>query len=186
MDKSNIPRPPPPVKEAVTARKDSPLAKFSDKIGKAQIIEKEIKSGGNKSSTSSAHGFHCQTCNASFTSSDAFLDHCNGRVHQKNLGLSLKVERVDEVDRVKARLQQLTQKRHITEMVIESKSTNHFEKKLDDAEEESEKLKEERIARKKQKKQQQQQQEQHEQQETETAVTEADDLMALMGFKSFS
>lgn len=179
MDGSNVPRPPPPVKEAAKARKESPLAQFSDKIGKVQIVEKDVKSSDKKGSVPSSHGFHCATCNASFTSSDAFLDHCNGRVHQKNLGLSLKIERVDEVDRVKARLQQLTQKRQAAERVIESKSTNHFEQKLDEAAAESEKLKNERKARKKQKKEQ-------ERNSDETEDTEENELMAALGFKSFS
>lgn len=182
MDRSNVPLPPPPVKETLKARKDSPLAQFSDKIGKILIIEKEGKISGVKSSTTSSHGFHCATCNASFTSSDAFLDHCNGKVHQKNLGVSLKVQRVDEVDRVKARLQKLTQKRLAADMVIESKSRNHFEKRLEEAQVETDKLKEERKARKKQKKKQ----EDNVNQEDETNEEEESDLISLMGFKSFS
>lgn len=178
---SKVPKPPPKVAEPAKARKESPLAQFSDKIGKVQIVEKDVKSSNTKSSSLS-HGFHCTTCNATFTSSDAYLDHCNGRVHQKNLGLSLKVERVDEVERVKARLQQLSQKRHATERIIESKSTAHFEQKLDEAEADLEKIKEERRNRKKAKKQQ------SKSTETETDETKDDeeDLMALMGFKSFS
>lgn len=172
-------QPPPPVTDTVKARKESPLAQFSDKIGKTQVIEKEVKSGS--SSKSISHGFHCQTCKASFTSSDAFLDHCNGRVHQKNLGLSSKVERVDEVDRVKARLQQLTQKRQAAEQVIESKSTVHFERKLDEAHEDSERLKEDRKLRKKQKKNIKAE----EQIEVECESSE-NDMMATMGFKSFT
>lgn len=177
MDKSNVPLPSPQLTETVKARKESPLAQFSDKIGKIQIIEKEVKS-----STASSHGFHCATCNASFTSSDAFLDHCNGKVHQKNLGVSLKVERVDEVDRVKARLQHLTQKRLAAETVIESKSTAHFEKKLDESQIEINKLKEERKSRKKQKRNQ----ENDVIQEKETNEAEETDLFSSMGFKSFS
>jgi len=95
MDRSNVPLPPPPVKKTLKARKESPLAQFSDKIRKILIIEKEVKSSGVKSlTTSSSQVFHCSTYNASFTSSDAFLDHCNGKVNQKNLG-------VDKFDRVK-------------------------------------------------------------------------------------
>lgn len=179
MDKPNVPIPP---RDTLNARKESPLAQFSDKIGKVEIIEKDIKTSGFKSSIAS-HGFHCSTCNASFTSSDAFLDHCNGKVHQKNLGISFKVERVDEVDRVKARLEQLTRKRLATEMVIESKTTSHFEKKLDEALAETENLKEERKSRKKQKKKQINEPEP----EDESKDSEnSDELMALMGFSAFS
>jgi U4/U6.U5 tri-snRNP component SNU23 len=181
MDMSNVPKPSPPVKETLKARKESPLAPFSGKIGKVQIIEKEIQNNGVKSSSTSSQGFHCSTCNATFTSSDAFLDHCNGKVHQKNLGVTLKVERVDEVDRVKARLKQLTQKRLAAEMVIQSNSaTNHFDKILEKAQDETQNLKEERKARKQQKKQLGNDLEESEEEQ------ENGDLMALMGFKSFS
>lgn len=168
-----------PAVETAKARKDSPLAQFSYKIGKVQIVEKDLKISGGKSSTTSSHGFHCSTCNASFTSSDAFLDHCNGKIHQKNLGKSLKVERVDEVGRVKARLQQLTQKRLAADLVLESKTTKHFDRKLDEAQAETDKLKEERKARKKQKRKQ-------ENDATPNEAADESDLMTLMGFKSFS
>ena len=98
----------------------------------------------------------------------------------------MKVERVDEVERVKARLQQLSQKRHVTERIIESNSTAHFEKKLDEAEADLEKIKEERRNRKKAKKQQSKPTEA----EAENVIAETkedeEDLMALMGFNSFS
>lgn len=172
------------ITEPAKARNESPLAQFSEKIGKVQIIEKETNPSKSKASSLS-HGFHCATCNASFTSSDAYLDHCNGRVHQRNLGLSLRVERVDEVDRVKTRLQKLTQKRYMTESIIESKSTAHFENKLEKAEKDLETLKEERKIRKKSKK------EKTIKEEETASIYEAkneteEDIMALMGFKSFT
>lgn len=181
---------PPKVTEAAKVREESPLSQFSDKIGKPQIIEKDVKSSNSKLSSLS-HGFHCATCNASFTSSDAYLDHCNGRVHQRNLGLSLKVERVDEVDRVKARLKQLTQKRNTTERIMESKSTTHFEKQLEEAEADLEKIKEERKNRKKLKKQASKTTENPIEslivkEVDDTTVADEDNLFASMGFNSFS
>lgn len=191
MDDSNIPRPPPAVSGTAKARKNPILAQFSAKVGKVQIVEKTVDKSVNKGASSSAsavHGFHCASCNASFTSSDAFLDHCNGKVHQRNLGMSVKVERVDEVDRVKARLQELTQKRHAATRIIESQTNAHFEQKLDEAEAESDRLKEDRKLRKKQKKSQIN----GASLEGDNIVTEHDnendndDMMAMMGFKSFT
>ena len=178
--KLQVPKPPPETKGNIGAREESPLVKFSEKIGSKTIIEKDVSAKKTASSSTSEAGFRCDTCNASFTSSDAYLDHCNGRVHQKNLGLSYRVERVDDVDRVKARLQTLTKKRIQTEQVIASKSLDYFEKQLDDTVKEDEKLKEERKARKKQKKQEIQLD------SSEEAVEENDsELMAALGFKSF-
>ena len=101
------------------------------------------------------------------------------------MGLSLKIERVDEVERVKARLQQLTQKRHAAESIIESKSTAPFEQKLDKAEADYEMVKEERKNRKKLKKQLTKSAEDNSEELGEES-NEDEDLMTLMGFKSFS
>ena len=182
----DVPRPPPAVTETIKARKESPLVQFSDKIGKTEVIDKGIKGGndGGRGISSNSHGFHCSTCKASFTSSDAFLDHCNGRVHQKNLGLSMKVERVDQVERVKARLQELAQKRHTADRIVESKSNRHFVTKLEEAQEDFDLLKEERKKRKKQKKNNLDAEGQKNKNSDEDSQT--DDNMALMGFKSFS
>jgi U4/U6.U5 tri-snRNP component SNU23 len=166
--------------KVLPAKNESPLMQFTHKIGKSVIIEKDskLKSIDSKNITSPSQGFHCSTCNATFTSSDAFLDHCNSRVHQKNLGSNLKVERVDEVDRIKSRLQMLSQNRLIEEQVIESKSTEHFEKKLDYAQLEADKLKQDRKIRKKSKK------------EFDDEADDYDDsskeLLDAMGFISFS
>lgn len=172
--------------EPAKSRNISSLAQFSEKIGKITIIEKDTKSFDSKTSSAS-YGFHCSTCNASFTSSDAYLDHCNGRVHHKNLGLSLRVERVDEVDRVKARLQKLAHKRYMTENIIESKSTALIEMKLENAEIDLEKQKEERKRRKKSKKQttagETKTSFMH---ENEDEDKNEEELMSLMGFNSFA
>ena len=169
-------------KDTIKARKDSPLTQFSDKIGKTVVVEKDTKS----SRLSSLHGFHCSTCKASFTSSDAYLDHCNGQVHQRNLGLTLKVERINQVDRVRARLQLLTKKRQITEQVIESKSTDHFEKQLDDAQAKNDRVKEDRKNRKKQKKLNKNFAEVEQSHEDLIISDEPEDFMSSMGFKAFS
>lgn len=169
-------------KETIKARKDSPLTQFSDKIGKTVVVEKDTKSSG----LSNLHGFHCSTCKASFTSSDAYLDHCNGQVHQQNLGLTLKVERINQVDRVRARLQLLTKKRQITKQVIESKSTDHFDKQLDEAQAKNDRVKEERKSRKKQKKLNENFSKVAQDNEDLINSEEAEDFMSSMGFKAFS
>lgn len=53
--------------------------------------------------------FHCPICDASFTAYDAYLDHCHSRLHMKNAGVA-PPERVDDVERVRARLAVLREK----------------------------------------------------------------------------
>lgn len=155
--------------EPVSARKDSPLAQFSEKIGKVEILEKDT---GSKSFPT--RGFYCITCKVSFTSSDAYLDHCNGRVHQKNLGISLKVERVEAVDRVKARIEMLSKKHSETKSVEKETAVS---------------IKEQRKERKKLKKSENRTAEEKnvsEELQNEETSNEDDLLANVMGFKSFS
>lgn len=55
-------------------------------------------------------GFHCAVCSLTFSVYDAYLDHCNSRVHLTNAGLA-PVERVDDVERIRQRLEQLRRKK---------------------------------------------------------------------------
>lgn len=54
--------------------------------------------------------FHCSTCDATFTSYDAYLDHVNSRVHQRQAGTQ-GVERVDDPIRIRERLKLLSERR---------------------------------------------------------------------------
>lgn len=47
-------------------------------------------------------GFFCNVCDCVMKDHASYLDHINGRKHQKNLGMSMRVERstVDQVRRV--------------------------------------------------------------------------------------
>ncbi len=148
--------------EPVAARKDSPLTQFADKIGKVEILEKDTSS----KSVLPTHGFYCSTCKASFTSSDAYLDHCNGRVHQKNLGISMKVERIEAVDRVKARLESLSKKQSENK-AVEKETVS-------------------KQNRKESKKRKRQEQKSVTSAELESSTAEEDLMSSLMGFKSFS
>eukprot|EP01104_Vermistella_antarctica_P012476 TRINITY_DN3623_c0_g1_i1.p1 TRINITY_DN3623_c0_g1~~TRINITY_DN3623_c0_g1_i1.p1 ORF type:complete len:147 (+),score=28.17 TRINITY_DN3623_c0_g1_i1:198-638(+) len=54
-------------------------------LGKKQII--------GKATSLSKQGFYCETCDCVIKDSLNFLDHVNGKKHQRALGMSMKVER---------------------------------------------------------------------------------------------
>ena len=49
-------------------------------------------------------GYYCAVCDMTLKNSTAYLDHVNGRGHQRNLGLSMRVERVS-VQKVRDRIE---------------------------------------------------------------------------------
>ena len=155
------------------ARKDSPLAAFESLVGKPQILNKN-----DPKDSALAFGFYCSICRASFTSSDAYLDHCNGRLHLRNTGTSHRVERVDQVDRVKARLESLSRQKKHTESIIELDAAQVLQKRLDQVAAEEAEAKQAKKAAKKAKKNAPEPaglpDENHDQ-----------DLISAMGFKSF-
>jgi len=64
-------------------------------------------------SLSQRAGFYCDVCDVLLTDSSAYLTHINGKKHQRNLNMSMKIERVS-VERVRQRLAYLKEQRGIT------------------------------------------------------------------------
>lgn len=85
--------------------------------------------------TSQAGGFRCELCNVSFTVYDAYLDHCNSKLHQRNLGTPT-IERVDDVERIRTRLAMLREKRlkgrPTSEEVVKGVEERIAQRKLED------------------------------------------------------
>jgi U4/U6.U5 tri-snRNP component SNU23 len=53
--------------------------------------------------------FYCKTCDVSLFDNTAYIEHLNGKKHNKLLGMSLRVEKVD-VDKVREKLLSLKRK----------------------------------------------------------------------------
>jgi U4/U6.U5 tri-snRNP component SNU23 len=76
---------------------------LDSKVGKSEIVNPTTAAGARGA------GFWCEVCSCLLKDSVAYLDHINGKKHQRALGYSMRTERAD-VDSVKDRLAALKRK----------------------------------------------------------------------------
>jgi U4/U6.U5 tri-snRNP component SNU23 len=148
--------------------------------------------------TKTGVGWHCRVCDCFLKDSHTYLDHINGRKHQRKLGYSMHVERStkDQLQETLAKLAEQQKKASIshTEELV---SLQNYEEIVKSKDEQAQKLKQEREQRRKEKKERlrleeekrlQQDQEdnngdEEEEEEEEPAMDPA--MAAMMGFTGF-
>ncbi|KAI9002401.1 hypothetical protein BC832DRAFT_119472 [Gaertneriomyces semiglobifer] len=152
-DQSDEPEP-----ELLRAR-DTPID-LTSSLNKTQLVD-----------PSQAPGFYCETCDCTLKDSVAYLDHINGRKHQQNLGMSMKVER-STVEQVRKRLEILKRKKEGT--LVTETFDERLERRRREEREEKERKKNEKKERKRVKREEQ-----------NGTAPEDEDMMKLMGFAGF-
>ncbi|KAF7725764.1 zinc finger, matrin-type 2 [Apophysomyces ossiformis] len=138
-------------------------------VGKTVVVQ-----GGASGEAARQPGFYCKVCDLVVKDNVNYLDHINGRKHQLNMGISMKVER-STVDSVKERLAMLKRKRE------EPKKEYDLDTRLDELKRQEEEEKRRRKEKKRQKKEAKKKKN-----ETSTEPPpEGDDMAKMMGFAGF-
>eukprot|EP01031_Cornospumella_fuschlensis_P028502 gene28502-34410_t len=145
---------------------------LEDKVGKVEIINPSGADG-------SRAGFWCEVCQCLLKDSAAYLDHINGKKHQRALGFSMRVERAD-VDTVKQKLEELKRKLN-TQAAPKLSAVEEYKRKLEEKEAEKQEFKKRRKEEVQAKKESKAAEEAE-----EDAEEDAADVANLMGFKGFS
>lgn len=146
-----------------------------------------ITDGVTKSST--GVGWHCKVCDCYLKDSMTYLDHINGRKHQRYLGYSMRVEKSTK-SQVTSKLSDLAEEKRKAEVAAASKDQNpaedegnEFEGAVRRKDEEALQRKAERARKREERKKKKQEEQKEEKEELSGSLDP--DMAAMMGFSGF-
>ena len=174
---------------------------IDSKIGSTEMVSAEVAATTSTSQSATRDeasdkssgvvktgiGWHCKVCDCFLKDSHTYLDHINGRKHQRNLGFSMRVERSTTgqvTDVLKRLVEEKEKKKRVSSIMEEEEDFDEMVRAKDEA---LKKQREERRKQRKERKQKLKQEEQTPKEEEEEVVVEGIDpaMAAMMGFSGF-
>jgi U4/U6.U5 tri-snRNP component SNU23 len=156
----------PPVQRKPLKNRDYEVD-LTSRLGKTQVVTPVAP-------LSQQAGYFCSVCECVVKDSANYLDHINGKKHQRALGMSMRVERAS-LQQVQERFESLKRKK-----TVGSFTEQDFDSRVEKQREEEEERKRSKREKKKEKKREKEVKE-------EFVGDGADaDIAALMGFEGFS
>lgn len=141
-------------------------------LGKSVIVQRATTSAAKSA-------YYCSVCDCDTKDSINFLDHINGTKHQRNLGMSMKVER-STLDQVKERFATNKKKKEVQQKEYD------LESRVKEANEEVERYKTYAREKKKDRKRKAQEKEAADPEDEEVdGGGPSSDMAAMMGFSGF-
>jgi U4/U6.U5 tri-snRNP component SNU23 len=173
------------------------ITEIDNRVGTSVSLSVEEATGSKKEAIklsdgvkSTGVGFHCTVCDCFLKDSMTYLDHINGRKHQRKLGFTMRVERSTESD-VLNKLESLKRQHAKNDSTVQGEL--NFDVLVREKDEAEERRKEERQRKRKERRQLQKkiQSEPDNQYDLEEEIEEEDaqidpDMAALMGFSGFA
>ena len=173
----------------LTARKEG--VDITSKVGTSELIvegsDVQITDGVTKSA--SGVGWYCKVCDCFLKDSLGYLDHINGKKHQRALGYTMRVEQ-STVGDVKSKLKALKEAKAGSVVVNSNKSVKEVEKEKKKEESAAEKMLREEEAKKarrweERKRKKEDAKRKREEEEAEEEGGMDPDMAAMMGFGGF-
>ena len=145
---------------------------LQSRLGKTQVV-------GLNTPLNQQAGYFCSVCDCILRDSQSYLDHINGKWHNRALGMTMKVEKVS-VDQIKTKLEEVKRKKEAYNP--DDYLPDGFDRRIIEAEEAEERAKEERREKKKERRREKERLAEAGEGEGEGMDP---DMMVLMGFGGF-
>jgi U4/U6.U5 tri-snRNP component SNU23 len=170
---------------------------IDDKVGTKDLVSAEAAATSSTAAedgvasgvVKTGIGWHCKVCDCFLKDSLTYLDHINGRKHQRKLGFSMRVERTSK-DSLMNKLSQLTKRKESEEKrsaEVDPADDNgpNYDDIVKAKDAEAETRKEERANKRRERKQRLKQTDEGEEDEDEETAQLDPAMAAMMGFSGF-